>query len=237
MGYFSIKDTVTCIIPFYNEDAINLSKIINVILEISSIKNVIIVDDGSKSKETFNFLVNKFYFKKNIKILRLKKNQGKSFAIKYGLSVSFSDTIILLDADLKNIDRYEINYAIKNFQIFNLDMLILRRINSSPLVKLIRSDTLLSGERIIKKKHLKKILYSNVEGYNLEVATNQYFINNNLDNSCFWIASSAINNYKFNKVNFFKGIFKDLKMYANLISYVGLRNYINQVSSFCKIHI
>jgi hypothetical protein len=237
MGYYSIKDNVTCIIPFYNEDKLNLRKTIRLVSGIKQIENIILVDDGSKSKETFDFLKNTFSAKKNIKILRLAKNHGKSFAIKFGLSVSFSDNIILLDADLINLDRYEISSALNKFKLFDLDMLILSRVNSLPLVKLIRANTLLSGERIIKKNHLKKILNSDVEGYQLETATNQYFINNNLQNTCYWSPSSAVNNYKFRKINFFKGIFKDFKMYVNLISYIGLGNCIKQFSSFCKENV
>jgi len=34
-----------------------------------------------------------------------------------------------------------------------------------------------------------------------------------------------------------KGILKDLKMYCNLIKYIGIRNYFNQVFNFCKINV
>ncbi len=94
--------------------------------------------------------------------------------------------------------------------------------------ELIRADTLLSGERIIKKEHLKKVLKTDVEGYQLEVAINQYFINNNLEEGCFWTSSSAVNNYKFNKLSFVKGFFKEVKMYFDIIRYVGIRNFITQ---------
>ncbi len=78
---------------------------------------------------------------------------------------------------------------------------------------------------------------SGVDGYELEVATNQYFIDNKLQHKCFWSPSSALNNYKFRKLKFLKGILKDLKMYCNLIKYIGIRNYFNQVFNFCKINV
>jgi len=235
MEYCSIKDNVvTCIIPFYNEDKNNLLKTIKLVSNISEIKNVIVIDDGSNSRETFDFVKNKFSSNKNVKVVRLSKNYGKSFAVKYALSLAFSDNIILLDADLKNIEKRQISNAILKFNLFDLDMLILRRVNSLPLVKLIRADTLLSGERIIKKEHLKKVLKTDVEGYQLEVAINQYFINNNLQEGCFWTSSSAVNNYKFNKLSFVKGFFKEVKMYFDIIRYVGIRNFITQIFEFCK---
>lgn len=233
MSYFSIKDSVTCIIPFYNEDANNLLETIEIVLKVKEIKNIILVDDGSKTRETFDFIEDAFWLNENIKMMRLSKNYGKSFAVKYGLSVAFSDNVILLDADLKNIDKKEISNAISKFKNYNLEMLILRRVNSSSLLKLIRADTLLSGERIIKKKHLRKILSLEVNDYQLEVATNQYFIKNNLEHKCRWSSSSAVNNYKFHKMNFFKGILKDLKMHLNLVKYIGIRNSIRQILEFC----
>ena len=113
-------------------------------------------------------------------------------------------------------------------------MVILRRVNSLPLLKLIRADTLLSGERIIKKEHLRKVLKSSVDGYQLEVAINQYFLKNNSQYKCFWSASSAVNDYKHKKNKFLKGIAKDLLMYWGLIRYVGFRNFANQIFRFCK---
>jgi hypothetical protein len=116
-------------------------------------------------------------------------------------------------------------------------MVVLRRIKISFLPKIIRADTLLSGERILRKTDLINIIQSGVKGYELEVATNQYFIENNLEKKCFWSPSSAVNNYKYKKFKFFKGIFKDLKMYINIIKYVGFRNYVNQVLRFCKKNV
>lgn len=231
------SNNATCIIPFYNENTRTIVDIIITLLNVEEIDKIVIVDDGSVSKKTFNFLKNKCSENKNIKVLRLAKNYGKSFAVRFGLTFTINENIFLLDADLKNLDKDEVSESINKFVLLDLEMLILRRVNSLPLVKLIRADTLLSGERIINKGHLQKILMSGVDGYQLEVATNQYFIDNKLEHKCFWSPSSAVNNYKFRKLKFLKGIFKDLKMYLNLIRYIGIRNYINQVSNFCKNNV
>jgi glycosyltransferase involved in cell wall biosynthesis len=236
MKYKSIINNLTCIIPFYNEDADNVRKTVETIFEVKQIHKILLVDDGSDSEETFKFLKDYFSLDENVEIVRLDKNYGKSFAVRYGLYNvdAYCENIILLDADLKNIDSEEIINAIINYRLFNLDMLILRRINSSSLVKLFRADTLLSGERIIKKKHLYEILNSPLEGYELEIATNQYFIQNNLQAKCRWAKSSAVNNYKYRKLKIVKGLLKDVKMHIGIVKYVGVRNYIKQISSFCK---
>jgi glycosyltransferase involved in cell wall biosynthesis len=235
MEYKSLKSSnITCIIPFYNEDAFNLFQTIKVVNQINTISEIIVIDDGSKSKETYTYLKISFHRKQNIRILRTEKNNGKSYAIKYGLSSAFNENILLFDADLKNVDKIEIENAIVNYRLWNLEMLILRRINSLPLVKLIRADTLLSGERLIKKNHLRKILNSEVKGYELEIATNQYFINNKLNTKCRWVKSSAVNNYKFRKRKIIKGLLKDANMYFRIIKCVGIRNCIKQMKSFCN---
>jgi glycosyltransferase involved in cell wall biosynthesis len=234
MEYQSLKSNVTCIIPFYNEELKNIKNAIKIARIVSQISNVIVVDDGSDSRENYELLHKSFYSKPDVKIVRLSRNYGKAFAIKFGLSLSFSENILLLDADLKNVKVREISKAIRSFKLFDLDMVILRRINSLPLLKFIRADTLLSGERIIKKEHLRKVLKSNVEGYQLEVAINRYFLKDNSQYKCFWSPSSAVNDYKHRKNKFLKGIIKDLLMYRGLIKYVGFRNFVKQILHFCK---
>ena len=234
MEYQSLKSNVTCIIPFYNEDLKNIKNAIKTARIISQVNNVIVVDDGSDSRENYEFLHENFASKPDVKIVRLAKNYGKSFAVKFGLSLSFNENILLLDADLKNVRVREISNAITKFKLFDLDMVILRRVNSLPLLRLIRADTLLSGERIIKKEHLRKVLKANVDGYQIEVAINEYFLKNNSQYKCFWSASSAVNNYKHRKNKFLKGIAKDCTMYLGLIRYVGFGNFVKQILHFCK---
>ena len=234
MGSVKNKSTFTCIIPFYNESAKSVVKNVKEVLKVKEIDSVILIDDGSKSVATYSILKMLFINRKNILIKRLENNFGKTFAIHHALNYVPDGNVFLCDSDLKNLDNQEISNAIIKFDLLDLDMLILRRIKISFLPKIIRSDTLLSGERILRKTDLKNIIQSSVKGYELEVAINQYFINNNLEKGCFWSPSSAVNNYKYKKGKFFKGIFKDLKMYFNLIKYIGFGNYKNQVSNFCK---
>jgi hypothetical protein len=228
------KDNITCIIPFYNEDEWTLRIILYSLLGIPEITQIIVIDDGSESKKVYNSVVRSFTHRYPVKVIRLESNLGKSSAVSYGLHKAFNENILLFDADLENIYKSEFLNAISKYKKEDLDMLILKRKKSLLLVKLFRLNTLLSGERIIKKRHLCKILSKNVKGYELEVAINQYFIDKNLEDKCSWSPSSVENNYKFKKINFFKGIAKDIKMYSNLIRYVGFKNFRNQVFNFCK---
>ena len=173
----------------------------------------------------------------NVDIVRLDNNLGKTFAVLQALKYVDTENVFLCDSDLNNLDNEEISNAIAKYDLLNLNMLILRRLNINFFPKIIRSDTLLSGERILRKMDLIKVIKSGVKGYQLEVAINQYFIDNGLQRNCYWSPSSAVNNYKFKKINFFKGVFKDVKMHVNLIRYIGIVNFTKQVFSFCKQNV
>ena len=233
----SLNEKVTCIIPFYNEDEYNLYRTIKKVLNIPEIDYLVVVDDGSKKPSTFNFLKKNFSNHSKVILKRNVINFGKSDAVFTGLQLVTTEIVFLLDADLKNIEEEEISNAIDKFKLLNLDMLILRRLNTSFFPKLIRADTLLSGERILSKSHLAEILKTNVKGYELEITINQYMIIKGLDKNCFWSPSSAVNNYKYKKLKFVKGILKDLKMHYGIIKYIGIKNFINQISNFCKKNI
>jgi glycosyltransferase involved in cell wall biosynthesis len=228
-----VRDAYTCIIPFYNESAYNVINTVQEVLKVKEIELIVVIDDGSENSYVFDYLRYCFKLNERVLIKKLGANFGKTFAVYHGLNYASEGNIFLCDSDLKNLNHEEISNAIVKFDLLHLDMLILRRMNIGFLPKIIRADTLLSGERILKKKDLVQIIQSKVVGYQLEVATNHYFVNKKFKR-CYWSASSAVNNYKYKKFKFFKGIFKDLKMYYQIISFVGFRNYLKQISSFCK---
>ncbi len=230
------RGKVTCVIPFYNESITTVISNVREVLKVKEIDYVVVVDDGSESIGNFEILRTVFINRSNISIIRLQNNSGKTPAIYHALKYVPDGNVFLCDSDLKSLDYEEISNAIIKYQLLDLNMLILRRLNIGFLPKIIRADTLLSGERILSKEDLIKVIQTNIKGYELEVAINQYFIDDNRLN-CFWSPSSAVNNYKYKKFKFLKGIFKDLKMYFSIIKYVGFGNYINQVSSFCKQNV
>jgi glycosyltransferase involved in cell wall biosynthesis len=237
MGSVTEKSKFTCVIPFYNECFESVFSNVREVLKVKEIDLVVIVDDGSKSIDTYEILKSVYSNSPNILIKRLENNFGKTFAIHHALNYVPDGNVFLCDSDLKNLNNQEISNAIAKYDLLDLNMLILRRIKVSFFPKIIRADTLLSGERILRKTDLVKIIQSGVKGYQLEVATNQYFLKNHLQKNCFWSPSSAVNNYKYKKFKFFKGMFKDLKMYFNIINYIGFNNYRNQILTFCKNNV
>ena len=104
-----MKSKCDCIIPFYNESLKPLG-VIEALLKVKSISNIIAVDDGSDDDSTYKELKTKFH---QVISIRLKKNSGKSNAVKKGLEYVKAEYVFLFDGDLTNVISDEIENAIK----------------------------------------------------------------------------------------------------------------------------
>jgi len=219
----------TCIIPIYNEDE-RILKVLDEILNIKSINEIICINDGS-TDNTLELIKNYY---PTIKLVSYSKNLGKTGAVRKGIQVSTGNFILLLDGDLQNFNYQEIENGIINIYKNTLtDMIIFRRFNASWNIKLLRGDILVSGERILRKKDLKKIInIQKPEGYQLEFAINKYMMVNN--KSVYWMPSSALNTWPTTKFGFIKGMLKIIKMNMNILIYLGFANYIKQLLFFSR---
>jgi len=98
---------ISIIIPCYNED-VSLKKILTKINSIKSLnKEIILVDDGSNS--VTKKIINTCLQEKLIdKLVTLKENKGKGFALKNGINRANGEIILFQDADLEyDPDDYE----------------------------------------------------------------------------------------------------------------------------------
>lgn len=223
-----MKINCTCIVPLFNERT-RVGEILSIALQVSEISQIICVDDGS-TDNSVDFINKQF---PKIKVLSLQRNLGKTAAVAYGIKYAQADLILLLDADIKGITAGEISNAISLMQADDqLDMLILRRMKAPLEVKLSRSETVISGERILRKKDLLEILKTNPKGYQLETAINMYMINNR--KKVFWFPCSTTHLMKRNKYGFLKGLIKEIAMHWDCMKYAGFRNYVKQFLFFAR---
>ena len=99
----NLSKSVSFVIPIYNEEN-KLKKLLREILKFKEkhkkIKSeFILVNDGSK--DNTNIILNNLFNKqKFIKIINLKKNYGKGYALKKGVLIANNELIITIDADL-----------------------------------------------------------------------------------------------------------------------------------------
>ena len=89
-----LKNEAESLLPLYKE-------LKNAISSLKKEYEIIFVDDGStdNSYEVLKSLENK---DRNIKVIKLRANFGKSYALDNGLEASIGEIIITLDADLQD---------------------------------------------------------------------------------------------------------------------------------------
>ena len=206
-------NSVSCVIPFLNEEK-RIGAVLNEVIKVNNIKQIIAVDGGS-TDNGYDFVKKNF---PQVETIRMKTSLGKTETVRVGVKKATGDYILLLDADLIGLKKNElekiISYVLKHQEI---DIMILKRTNTPFFSRLIRSDLVFSGERIIKKKDLTEILDLKLTKYQLEIATNKYMTDNN--KKIYWFQSSNENTPKVAKTDWLSGYWGELKMKANVIGY------------------
>lgn len=224
----NFKPQVTCIIPFYNEGE-RLYQVLQEIIKTRNITEIICVDDASEEDQSAEI---KQHFPK-IQLLRLSQNLGKSGAVHEGLKRATGDFILLLDADLQNLQYQEIEEAIQALQNHSdIDMLLLRRVNAYFFVKWNRADTLFTGERILRKSDLERVFEEEIRGWQLEAAINNYMYEE--DKKVYWMPQSATNTHKTVKWSLWYGIKNELRTFADMMFAMGFGKFLKQFFFFAK---
>lgn len=221
---------VSCLIPCFNERE-RIAAVLNIVTRSEYISQVVCVDDGSEDG-TADFISSHW---PEVEVVRLVQNIGKTAAIKYGLKYVQHEVLLMMDADLQDLRKEELEAALEAYQKYaSLDMIIMRRINSPWFVKWYRSDVLLSGERILRTADLKQVLNQKqkLKCYQLEVAINRYMLRHK--KVVRWVPWSAMNTYKVNKLGVLDGSRKEFNMYVDIVNYVGFSHMCLQLASFTK---
>lgn len=114
---------LSVIIPAYNEK----EKILTTIKHVRSLFNelgigheIIVVDDGSTDGTFKEATSEKF---DNVKVVGLKQNRGKGYAIKYGTNFVTKDVVTFLDADME-LDPKQISILIEYMKKYNADIVV-----------------------------------------------------------------------------------------------------------------
>lgn len=110
---------ISVVMPAYNEREHITDAIRSVVKQLDGLGykcEIVVVDDGS-TDGTFNVI--KKLELMNLKVIRFSKNQGKGFALRYGLNLTNGDLIFFLDSDMEikteNIENY-----ISSLKIYDL---------------------------------------------------------------------------------------------------------------------
>lgn len=98
---------VSVVIPAFNEEK-SIIHVIDTVKKVKSITEIIVVDDGS-TDNTYN-LVSEC---DGVILLKHLTNKGKGSAMKTGLKKVTNDIVLFLDADLSEINQYQVEAIIQ----------------------------------------------------------------------------------------------------------------------------
>ncbi len=98
---------VSVVIPAFNEEK-SIAHVIDTVKKVSNITEIIVVDDGSEDK-TYE-LASQY---DDVILLKHNKNKGKGSAMKTGLKKVSNDIVLFLDADLSEINQYQVEAIIQ----------------------------------------------------------------------------------------------------------------------------
>lgn len=216
----------SCIIPIFNEKE-RIGFVIRSVQKSKLVNEIVCVDDGSTDGSA-EFVGKNF---KNVKVIKIGKNKGKANAVLVGAKSAKNNILLILDADLIKIESVKIDYAISRFIKENLDLIVFKMKNFFPVSKLLRHDILISGNYVIGKSDLIKLFQNKKPvGYELEIAINQYMMDNGKKVATVAFDSEGYSPVK--KRGLVWAIKRDLKMYPDILRFVGLKNYIKQTLFF-----
>jgi len=218
---------ITCIIPAYNEEK-NISKVLEAIVKYKKFDEIIVVDDGSKDKTSQ--IVKQF--QKNCKKLILIKNitnLGKTSGVKKGIKLAKGTLIVLLDADLINLNHENLDSLITPVMYKEVSQTILDRAGDRvPIWGWTNCARFFGGERCFWKKDFFDVKIPDSGGYLLEITINLHYIyREQIIRTIF--CENLYTVHQYNKVSKIRGIWNYLKMSYKIVKKSSIPGFIKQI--------
>ena len=163
---------VTAVVPVYNEER-TIKGVLDVLASSKRINNIIVVDGGS-TDNTLSIL-NKYKIKK-IKIIKLKKPEGKGNAVKIATKKIKSGIILFFDGDLIGLKKEHVDKLLEPVVNESAAMVIGLRDKGNAIANILMPYfPLTGGERAILANVFMQIRKCPlIEGWGLESVMNDY---------------------------------------------------------------
>ena len=163
---------VTAVVPVYNEER-TVKGVLDVLLSSKRIDNIIVIDGGS-TDNTPSIL--KKYKIKKMRIMRLKKPEGKGGAVKTVTKNIKSEIILFFDADLIGLRKEHVEKLLEPVVNEGAAMVIGLRDKGNAIANMLMPYfPLTGGERAISTNVFMEIRKNKlIEGWGIESVMNDY---------------------------------------------------------------
>lgn len=156
--------TIAAIIPAFNEEK-TIGPILQELCTMEILDEILVVSDGSTDNTV------KIAKEYNVKVIELKKNRGKSYAVIDGVNHTDADIVLMLDADLKGLKKSHVMTLLD--PVLNEDVQMTIGVfkhgrGSTDFAQKIAP--FLSGQRAIKREIFQKLKNYPVKDYGIEMA-------------------------------------------------------------------
>ncbi|HEC64150.1 MAG TPA: glycosyltransferase family 2 protein [bacterium] len=218
---------ISCVIPAYNEGD-RIGFVLSVIEEIDLFTDIVLVNNNS---EDHTLDVMRHWEKRDsrIKVINNKTNVGKTNSVIRGINMAKGELIVLLDADILSIEKKDIEKLIEPLIKGDYSMAVIERRGSRRAffggTGIMR---LLGGERAFWKKDFLKINFHDDDQYILGTKLNLYLINKQRKIKSIYREKVDVE-VQFVKKGALKAWISYLKMYREVVWYVGFRNIYTQI--------
>jgi len=163
------KSSISALIPAFNE-AGRIGLVVEVLCQVGILNEIVVVDDGS-TDGTSQDAVNAARGDPRLIVHRNEPNLGKGQAVYNGWKISSSSLVLLLDADLINLNVEHVLNLIDPVLKDGVDMTIGYFIGGYWRADLAHRITpWLSGQRCLRSNLLRSISWNAAEGYGFETA-------------------------------------------------------------------
>lgn len=224
-----VNARISCVICAYNEEP-RIKNVLEAVANNPLFSEVIVVDDGSKdgtARAVENY--------KNVRLIKHPVNKGKSEAFVTGISNATGEYIMMLDADLINLDNGALEKLASPVLSGEADISMSLRKNSLFLYRWLGIDYV-SGERVFKKNmlngHLENI--KKLPGYGLESYMNDLIIDKKMRLKVVYWQDVRITN-KAGKEGFIKGVLGEIRMIRQIVKLMGASKIIRQIYLMRKL--
>jgi polyisoprenyl-phosphate glycosyltransferase len=218
---------ISAVIPAYNE-ARNILKVLDPLNKTPSIKEIIVVSDGS-TDETVPLAE-----RAGAKVIALPRNLGKTRAVMRGISKAEHPVILLCDADLVDLRTEHVTDMIRTF-CEGFDMVIMDK-GSQPWVfrEFLQSVPAVSGTRVFEKAQFAQVCFREADRFQFENRINAHFLAHGLTIAVS-PAPQVHDTRKYRKYPFLKGLFLDIKGGLEVMTSDGFPGIFRNLETFRRI--